>query len=655
MDSIEKDKLKINLDDLLHARGIESQRLEFKAGWSELTQHQIIRTISAFANDLLNLNGGYIILGVGENAGRAVLPPVGLESDQLDDIQKKIAGACKSKITPSYIPHIYTETFQKKKIIIIFAPAGESRPYEAPNNHGDGRAYCVRSGSATIEADNELRRQLNEVARRIPFDDQKNLDAGMDAISISLVKKYLTDIRSSLAFMDLSPQELYRKLGLIAPVNNHEVPRNITLLFFSEEPERYFRGAKIEVAQFQDKNGDVIEEKGFSGPLSDQIRSCLKYLEGVGGSLIQKIPGKAEAERTVPYPYESMEEAIVNAVYHRGYENLFPDPVKVYLYPDRMEITSYPGPMPGITQEQLSEGRIPPVPARNRRIEEFLKELRLAEQKGTGISKIQRRMRENGSPEARFDFAENYFRVTLPVHPRYQVVHALREAIQLWAVGEKEHAMKYLAEVSIQRPESGALASQLVEYAFSSGNTGLAKETLDRFERQPNRSEPTLPFRTLARLFADQQNYSEANQCLDRMPQLTDYSELIETAILKKRMKNFSDAHRLFVQADASNSNDSKTIQEFAQTKIKLAANAKDKQVKRKLNQEVLELLRRAIQLADDSSRKAWCWYDLAQTLQWLKRPLSEVEEAFQQAIQLLPQESRFQEKYFQWKKRGGS
>ena len=70
-----------------------------------------------------------------------------------------------------------------------------------------------------------------------------------------------------------------------------------------------------------------------------------------------------------------------------------------------MEIISYPGPVQGIELEHLgAEGNVPPVPARNRRIGEFLKELRLAESRGTGLPKIRRKMQENGSPEPRFDF-----------------------------------------------------------------------------------------------------------------------------------------------------------------------------------------------------------------------------------------------------------
>ena len=79
--------LPINIHDLLHGKPVEWERLEFKAGWNPL---DTLHTICAFANDFHNLGGGYIIVGVQEQDGQPVLPPAGLESSQLDAIQKEI-------------------------------------------------------------------------------------------------------------------------------------------------------------------------------------------------------------------------------------------------------------------------------------------------------------------------------------------------------------------------------------------------------------------------------------------------------------------------------------------------------------------------------------------------------------------------------------
>ncbi|HSN85548.1 MAG TPA: ATP-binding protein, partial [Thermoanaerobaculia bacterium] len=262
-----------------------------------------------------------------------------------------------------------------------------------------------------------------ELTARVPFDDRRNLDARIEDVSNLLVRRFLHEVGSDLINHDppIDDRQLYRLLNLVTRTNGHEVPRNVALLFFNEDPDKFFRGTRTEVVRFRDE-GDVLQEQVFRGPVSYQIRTTLQYLDSFTGIILRKVPGQAEAEKIVAYPYPAMEEALVNAFYHRSYETP-PEPVKVYLYPDRMEIISYPGPVPGIQPRHFQPGEsLPPVPARNRRIGDFLKELQLAERRGTGVPKIQRQMRQNGSPEARFDFDEErtYFRVILPVHPLYR-------------------------------------------------------------------------------------------------------------------------------------------------------------------------------------------------------------------------------------------
>ena len=55
--------LPINVKALLDTREIESSRIEYKRKWN---QAECIRTICAFANDIENQDGGYILIGVEE-------------------------------------------------------------------------------------------------------------------------------------------------------------------------------------------------------------------------------------------------------------------------------------------------------------------------------------------------------------------------------------------------------------------------------------------------------------------------------------------------------------------------------------------------------------------------------------------------------------
>lgn len=48
-------KLPINVDNLLHQRTVESERIEYKEGWNP---ESILHTLCAFANDFQNLGGG---------------------------------------------------------------------------------------------------------------------------------------------------------------------------------------------------------------------------------------------------------------------------------------------------------------------------------------------------------------------------------------------------------------------------------------------------------------------------------------------------------------------------------------------------------------------------------------------------------------------
>lgn len=84
--------LPINAHHVLHFRGVESKRVEFKASWdSATTGCQELRTVCVLEKDYHNLNGGYVVIGVEVRDGGAVLPLIGaiaLRSDDSGFLQK---------------------------------------------------------------------------------------------------------------------------------------------------------------------------------------------------------------------------------------------------------------------------------------------------------------------------------------------------------------------------------------------------------------------------------------------------------------------------------------------------------------------------------------------------------------------------------------
>ncbi len=412
--------LPINIEELINGKVIEWERLEFKKDWNP---GAILHTLCAFANDMNNWGGGYIIVGIAEKKGRPVLPPHGLDPDRIDFIQGELTNIG-HRIQPHYLPIAQPYVYEDKHILVIWAPAGDMRPYSAPESLGKGnqqRYYYIRSGSKTIKARGENLRRLQELTARIPFDDRINHQANLNDLDLGLIRDFLYEIKSSLseesASMPLA--DLVRQLSIAKGPDEELRPVNVGLMFFNREPEKFFRNARIEVVIRNDESGKDFKEKYFKGPLHNQLRNALNYIQNhVIEERIEKISGQPEADRYYNFPYEAVEEALANAVYHKSYE--IPNPVEVQIWPNKIEVLSFPGPVPPVNAQILAENkRIVARDYRNRRVGDFLKELHLTEGRGTGIPTMRRAMYNNGSPEPILETDEQctYFLTVLPVHP----------------------------------------------------------------------------------------------------------------------------------------------------------------------------------------------------------------------------------------------
>ena len=195
------------------------------------------------------------------------------------------------------------------------------------------------------------------------------------------------------------------------------------MLFFNEAPHRFFPATQIDVVWFPDgPGGDRFEEKEFRGPLSVILRDAIDFIaRNYLKETVVKHPHQAEAERFWNFPLAAIEEALVNAIYHRSYE--VREPVEVRITPQELTVLSFPGADRSIRMEDLQTGRAISRRYRNRRIGEFLKELDLAEGRSTGIPKILRAMRGNGSPAPVFESDDDRisFLTRLPVHEQARV------------------------------------------------------------------------------------------------------------------------------------------------------------------------------------------------------------------------------------------
>ena len=252
------------------------------------------------------------------------------------------------------------------------------------------------------------------------FDSLMNMSATVDDVSIQLIEEYLTKVHSGLSDSDLSKEDLLSSMRLLRGPKEAMRTLNAALMMFSDKPSRFFAYAQVDVVFKSDLAGNEMEEYTFDGPVDSQIRGAVSLLrERAVREKVIKPEGQAESVRAWSYPVRALQEAVCNAVFHKSYQ--VHEQVTVTVLPDCIEVLNFPGPDLSIPDEKIGRIDMRSSRCRNKRLGEFLKELRLAESRNTGIAKILQEMDRNGSGEPVFetDSDRTYMRLTMPIHPLF--------------------------------------------------------------------------------------------------------------------------------------------------------------------------------------------------------------------------------------------
>lgn len=411
----------ISVNQLIDGNVVEYARVEYKSGWNP---EDIIHSICAFANDIDNWGGGYIVIGVEDCDGLPVKPVKGVSPSSLDLLQKELVNLC-NRLNPNYMPVCEPVEYEGAVLLIIWVPGGYDRPYRAPVSLSAKRsdhAVYIRRFSKTVKAKVTEERDLVEMGGRVPFDDRINNQAEVSDLRLGRMQDYLNAVGSSLArgASAAGLLSVARDLRVVGGPSEALRPINVGLMLFSDDPERFFPYTRIEVVEIPDPAGQGMREHTFRGPIDRQLSDALAYLRGgVCEERVFKVPGQAEAVRLWNYPYEALEEALGNAIYHRSY--IEHEPVTLRVEADRLSITSCPGPDRSITDEDLAANRLVAQRYRNRRIGDFLKELHLIEGRNTGVPTMLRALSDNGSKPPLFETDDDrtFFKVTFFLHEAF--------------------------------------------------------------------------------------------------------------------------------------------------------------------------------------------------------------------------------------------
>lgn len=445
--------------DLKELAKRESDRVEWKEnGDDKLVVEKIVKTITAFANDIANTGGGYVVCGAKEGKdeyGFQKLIYIGLTANKLQSIKGSVSSHCLERVRPSVPVNITEldnpEDASTRVLVFTIHATGEAHTYRS---HSDSNSYYVRIGDDTKEARNGVLKQLLTKTHKLEYFDKRiNTIASQADVDAFLFKNYLQEMGLFDSNKDL--EDYFSHTATIAAfipplfgkMNLDQLlrPKNFTLLLFGKEnsittifPEAY---TVLSVYKGKDRSEPTAERHLLIGPLFEQARRAIELLNAEAYTAFDKEHSKPNQTK---YPIRALQEAVVNAIVHRDYE--LPEPNRITVFVDRVEIRSPGGLHWGVNEEKFKKGEAAPK-WRNQSFAYLFNKMQLAQSEGQGIPTIIRVMREEGCPDPRFELETENVTCILPAHPRHQLIRELQSIQDSIVLGNYRPAQKQLMAI----------------------------------------------------------------------------------------------------------------------------------------------------------------------------------------------------------------
>ena len=335
---------------LMRMIGNDTQQCEVKECKRRISS-TITDTLSAFSNG----SGGWIILGLSEQAG---FTPV----DHFDAraMQEALSQACE-KMTPVVRPVIVTCPFEGANL--VFARIDEMLPRDKPCFT---TALGPHGGSFIRTGDGDRRMTAYEVDRLIEEHLQPTYDldivpgATIDDLDPALVAGLLARVREQHphVFTGRSDADTLLDLQVLRHDDSDEThvggvlrPTLAGLMALGRYPQKYYPRLGIAIAVFPGISRDDVFRGDERLVASRSIVGSIPVMvEDAVESLMRWIGAKKP-----DYPPVALREAIVNALTHRDYS---PDArgtqVRINVFTDRIEIANPGGLYGTVTHDVLA-------------------------------------------------------------------------------------------------------------------------------------------------------------------------------------------------------------------------------------------------------------------------------------------------------------
>jgi predicted HTH transcriptional regulator len=366
----------------------ETSQVQFKANVTN--EQSIAQEMVAFANT----KGGTILIGVDDKTWDII----GLTDDDLRRLTNLLVNASSQHVKEPIFIETDTIEYEGKKVLIVNVPEGIAKPYK----DNDGIIFMKNGANKRkVTSNEEISRLLQssgylyaeeKVINHSSIDDinKQKFKSFYEAkyketIETEKIEKYLQNLR-------LSTDNKITIAGAL--LFGDKVEKLIPAFFITAI---WFRGNDI-------TNTEYKSSKNLTGTLDELYREGFDFIVSKLDSL--QAGQSFNSIGVLEIPEIVITELLVNALIHRDY--FINDSIKIFVFDNRIEITS-PGKLPNsLTEEQVRRGV---RRTRNTIIASFAPDI--LEYRGAG-SGILRALQEYPSIEFINDIDGEQFKVIIP-------------------------------------------------------------------------------------------------------------------------------------------------------------------------------------------------------------------------------------------------
>jgi ATP-dependent DNA helicase RecG len=362
----------------------EDSANEFKSvARSEPAADDLAAAVVAFANT----GGGRLWLGV-ENDG--TVSGAG-DRKRCDALIRRLDDVCQNNVVPPILCTLRKVEHGGKVLVVCAVPAyAPGRPYRTQRG-----VYYVRAGSSRrIAPPDEVKRLVLSATVSAALPDEAPV-GGTSADDLDLA--HLRDYYEK-AYEEEFPSEANDTRRLLANLRvlNGDQLSLMGLVCFGKDPQQRLPWARVTAVRSPgtDVGLEVLDRKDFGGPIDVQISATEAFLVDHLRSPVTIRGFEPEAPEHA-LPLEAVREAVRNAVVHRDYS--VTAQINVTLYDDRLEVVSPGRLLNSVTVEAMKLGAV--HVERNPLIATVLAKRHLMTERGTGVRRMVRLMRQHGLPE----------------------------------------------------------------------------------------------------------------------------------------------------------------------------------------------------------------------------------------------------------------